>query len=95
MTNTPTSRTTAAFYAQAVISFGIALSAMVFSICYLPLDPWIRGFLGLGTLFLTTSAFSLAKCIRDAQESSGVVARLDQARVEAILADHDPFRPAV
>ena len=28
---------------------------MIFAVLYLPVDPWIRAFLGLGTLFLTTS----------------------------------------
>ena len=49
-------------------------------------------FLGLGTLYLTTSAFTLAKCVRDAQENQAVYARLDQARVDKILSDHDPFK---
>jgi len=93
MTNSPTpSRNTAAFYAQAGISFAIALLAMLFAILYLPVDPWVRAFLGLGTLYLTTSAFTLAKCIRDAQDTQSVVTRLDQARVEKLLAEHDPFR---
>jgi hypothetical protein len=93
MTNTPTpSRNTAAFYAQAGISFAIALLAMLFAILYLPVGPWVRAFLGLGTLYLTTSAFTLAKCIRDAQDTQSVVTRLDQARVDKLLAEHDPFR---
>jgi len=90
-TPTPT-RTTNAFYLQAGLSFGIALLTMIFAVFYLPVDPWIRAFLGLGTLFLTTSAFTLAKCVRDAQESQAVYARLDQARVDRILSEHDPFR---
>jgi len=90
---TPSSRTTTAFYAQAAISFGLALVAMVAAVVYLPVDPWVRAFLGLGTLYLTTSAFTLAKCVRDAQESQTVLTRLDQARVDAILSQHDPFRP--
>ena len=90
---TPSSRTTTAFYAQAAISFGLALVAMVAAVVYLPVDPWVRAFLGLGTLYLTTSAFTLAKCVRDHQESQQVVTRLDQARVDAILAQHDPFKP--
>ncbi len=91
--STPTQhRTTNAFYAQAGISFGVALLSMVVAVLYLPVDPWIRAFLALGTLYLTTSAFTLAKCVRDAQETSSVVNRLDQARVDKILADHDPFR---
>ena len=61
------------------------------AIFYLPVDPWIRAFLGLGTMFLTTSAFTLAKCVRDAQENSYVVTRLDQARIDRILSEHDPW----
>ena len=90
---TPTgSRNTNAFFAQAGISFAISLLAMVFAVLYLPVDPWIRAFLGLGTLYLTTSAFTLAKCVRDAQEEQAVHVRLDQARVDKILSEHDPFR---
>ncbi|WP_109509410.1 YiaA/YiaB family inner membrane protein [Nocardioides speluncae] len=93
--NDPTPpRNTTAFYVQSMIAFGISLSTMIVAILYLPVDGWIRAFLGLGTLFLTTSSFTLAKCVRDAQESQAVVSRLDQARVDKILADHDPFRTA-
>lgn len=91
--NTPNeSKNTNAFYLQAGLSFGIALLTMLFAVIYLPVDPWIRAFLGLGTLYLTTSAFTLAKCVRDAQETQTVVNRLDQARVDKLLAEHDPFR---
>jgi hypothetical protein len=92
MSNPTSSRNTNAFYAQAGISFAIALLTMVFAVIYLPVDPWMRAFLGLGVMYLTTSAFTLAKCVRDAQENQAVYARLDQARVEKILAEHDPFR---
>lgn len=91
--NDPTPpKNTTAFYVQSMIAFGISLSTMVVAILYLPVDGWIRAFLGLGTMFLTTSSFTLAKCVRDNQESQAVVSRLDQARVDKILADHDPFR---
>lgn len=86
------SKNTNAFFLQAGISFAVALLTMIFAIFYLPVDPWIRAFLGLGTMFLTTSSFTLAKCVRDAQENQYVVTRLDQARVDKILAEHDPFR---
>ena len=89
---TTSSKNTNAFYAQAGISFAIALLTMVFAVIYLPVDPWMRAFLGLGVMYLTTSAFTLAKCVRDAQENQSVYARLDQARVDKILAEHDPFR---
>lgn len=86
-----TSRTTTAFYAQAALSFGIALFAVCLGIWNLPIGAWERAFLALGALFLVTSTFTLAKCVRDAQEDQLVAARLDDARVEKILADHDPF----
>jgi hypothetical protein len=90
--NMPNTKTTTAFYAQAGISFAVAICAVVLGICYLPVDPWIRAFLALGSLFLVTSSFTLAKCVRDAQETSVLTTRLDQARVDKILAEHDPFR---
>lgn len=91
--STPTGpRNTNAFFIQAAISFAVALLTMVFAVFYLPVDPWIRAFLALGTLFLTTSSFTLAKCVRDNQDEQSVVTRLDQARVDKLLAEHDPFR---
>jgi hypothetical protein len=92
-TPTPT-KNTAAFYAQSAIAFGCALLAMLAAIYYLPASGWPKAFLALGTLFLVTSSFSLAKCVRDAQESQYVVSRLDQARVDRILADHNPWKDA-
>ncbi len=93
MSTPGTTKTTTAFYAQAALSFGVAMLAVVLGICYLPVGAWERAFLALGSLFLVTSTFTLAKCVRDAQESTLVVSRIDQARVEKILAEHDPFHP--
>jgi hypothetical protein len=91
MTNPTNSKNTTAFYAQAAISFGLALFGMIVGELYLPVDGWIRAFLALATLFLVTSTFTLAKCIRDQQESGSVVSRLDQARLERLLAEFDPY----
>ena len=92
MDTSSTPKNTNAFFLQAGISFAVALLTMIFAIFYLPVDGWIRAFLGLGTMFLTTSSFTLAKCVRDAQEDQYVVSRLDQARVDKLLAEHDPFK---
>lgn len=88
--NSPTKNTNA-FFLQAGISFGVALLSVIVGILYLPVDPWIRAFLALGSLFLVTSSFTLAKCVRDNQENNAVYARLDQARVDKLLSEHDPF----
>jgi hypothetical protein len=42
-------------------------------------------------LYVVTSAFTLAKCVRDRQESASVISRVDQARLDKLLAEHDPF----
>lgn len=94
MATTPHTRTTAAFYLQAVISFAVSICAVAVGIAYLPVGAWIRAFLGLGLLYVVTSAFTLAKCIRDQQEDSAVVKRVDQARLDKLLVDHDPFKAA-
>ena len=87
-----TAKNTTAFAAQAAISFGAALFAMLVAIYFMDADPWVKGFLALGTLYLTTSAFTLAKVVRDMQEDNNTVHRLDQARVDRLLAEHDPFK---
>ena len=89
-----TAKNTTAFAAQAAISFGAALFAMHVAIYFMDADPWIKGFLALGTLYLTTSTFTLAKVVRDMQEDSTTVHRLDQARLDKLLAQHDPYKTA-
>lgn len=92
-TSVPSSpSTTTAFYAQAAISFSVSLVAVGVGVAYLPVDGWVRGFLGLGLLYVVTSAFTLAKCIRDRQENTYLVSRVDQARVDKLLAEHDLFQ---
>jgi hypothetical protein len=93
MTDNPvTSRNTAAYYAQAVASFALALGAVTVGIFKLNTDPWVRAFLGITVLYLTTSAFTPAKVIRDRQEEGQIVNRVDQARLEKMLADYDPLQ---
>lgn len=68
------------------------MGAVIVAIAWLPASGWVRAFFALGVLYLTTSAFNLAKCIRDRQEASSVTSRIDQARLEKLLAEHDPLR---
>jgi hypothetical protein len=89
-----TAKNTTAFAAQAAISFGASLFAMLVAVYFMDTDPWIKGFLALGTLYLTTSTFTLAKVVRDMQEDNTVIHRLDMARLERMIAQHDPFKSA-
>ena len=45
----------------------LAVSAGIF---YLPVGGWIRAFLAVALFYVVTSAFTLAKCVRDAQRSA-------------------------
>ncbi|MFJ4921466.1 YiaA/YiaB family inner membrane protein [Streptomyces sp. NPDC088725] len=93
MTDTPVKQqNTAAFYVQAVASFALALVAVTVGVVRLDADVWVRSFLAIAVLYLTTSAFTLAKVVRDRQEAGQLVSRVDQARIEKILAEHDPFQ---
>jgi hypothetical protein len=84
--------TTTAFFAQAAISFAVSSMALGLGIAYIAADPWVRAFLGIATLYVITSTFTLAKCIRDRQEETAVVSRVDKARLDKLLAEHDPFK---
>ncbi|MFF7857633.1 YiaA/YiaB family inner membrane protein [Streptomyces sp. NPDC007904] len=93
MSDTPVKQqSTAAFYGQAVASFAVALGATAIGIFSLQADAWVRAFLAIAVLYLVTSAFTLSKVVRDRQEAGQIVQRVDQARLEKLLAEHDPLQ---
>ncbi|MET9700310.1 YiaA/YiaB family inner membrane protein [Streptomyces sp. NPDC006529] len=94
MNETPVKQqNTGAYYGQAVASFGVAMGAVALGIYNLEANAWVRAFLGIAVLYLTTSAFTLAKVVRDRQEVTQIVTRVDQARMEKIMTEYDPFTP--
>lgn len=91
MPATPQPKPSPAFFLQAAVSFAVALVAVAAGIAYLPVHGWVRGFLAIGLLYVVTSSFTLAKCVRDQQDANAVASRVDQARLDKILTEHDPF----
>lgn len=83
---------TQAWIAQVWLSFVFSIGATTVGITYLPVDNWIKGCLGMGYLYSLSSAFTLAKTVRDNQEAERLTSRIDEARVEKILADHHPLK---
>ena len=75
-----------------MISFGLSLTVTLVGIAYLHDPRWVRGFLALGLLYVVTSCFTLAKCVRDRQEETAIVSRVDQARLDKLLAEQDLLR---
>jgi hypothetical protein len=91
MSSTPASSPTSAFFVQSVLSFTVSVAAVGLAIVFVPIDPWIRGFLAIGMLYVVTSTLNLAKVVRDRQETSAVLSRVDRARLDKLLTEHDPF----
>ncbi|MGR6921634.1 YiaA/YiaB family inner membrane protein [[Actinomadura] parvosata] len=83
---------TTAFYVQAILSFAVSLTSVVIALVYLPTAGWIKAFLALGLLYVVTSTITLCKVVRDRQELAEVSTRVDQARLDKLLAEHDPFK---
>jgi hypothetical protein len=64
--------TSSAFFLQAALSFVISFAAVGIGIAFLPVDTWVRAFLGIAVLYVVTSTFTLAKCVRDRQEAAAM-----------------------
>jgi hypothetical protein len=84
-----------AWVAQTWISWVIAVGITSMGIWFLPVDIWVKAFMAMGLLFSVGSTFSLAKTVRDQHESESLRKRIDEARVNRIIAEHDPLKPAL
>jgi hypothetical protein len=84
-----------AWIAQTWVSFVVAVGVTAIGIWHLPVDAWIKAFLAMGLLFSVGSALTLAKTTRDMHEATRLTARIDEARVSRLIAEHDPLAPQV
>ena len=83
---------TSAWIAQTYISFFVSISATLIGIFYMPGDTWLKGYLGMGVLFSVASTAGLSKTVRDIEESKTMMSRIDEAKLERLLAEYDPFK---
>lgn len=84
---------TGAWIVQTWLSFAISLTATFLGILYLPgQDNWVKGYLMMGMLFSVGSTVSLSKTMRDLDESKRMLSRIDEAKLERMLAKYDPFK---
>jgi len=84
-----------AWVVQSWLSFAISVLATALGIYALPDDGWVKGFLAMGLLFTVGSSLSLAKTVRDLHDSHRLTARIGEARVTKLIAEHDPLKPAI
>ena len=81
-----------AWIVQTWLSFFISISATSIGIIYLPADLWVKGFMGMGLAFTVGSTVSLTKTQRDIHESKKLTFKVEEARVERILTEHDSLK---
>ncbi|GHG86449.1 YiaA/YiaB family inner membrane protein [Comamonas sp. JC664] len=82
-----------AWVAQTWLSFALSVGVTAVGIWNLPVDIWVKSFLGMGLLFTVGSTFSLSKTVRDQHEMEQLGTRIDEARVSRLLSEHDPLAP--
>ena len=70
-------------WAGFIISFTATLAGLIAA----PLLIWVKGFLGMGILFITVSCFSLAKALRDKHEQDRLINRINEAKAERLLSE--------
>lgn len=74
---------------QTWAAFVLSISMTTFGIVNLPVDNWIKGFMGMGLAFSVGSTFTLAKTTRDLHETKKLTSRIEEAKVEKLLSQHD------
>ncbi|HLO85618.1 MAG TPA: YiaA/YiaB family inner membrane protein [Nostocaceae cyanobacterium] len=89
MQNLGPQKDSSAWVIQTWAAFLLSISMTTFGIFNLPADNWIKGFMSMGLAFSVGSTFTLAKTTRDLHESRRLTARIDEAKVEKLLSQHD------
>ena len=77
---------------QAWASFVLSIAAMSFGIMNLPVDSWVKGYMGMGLAFTVGSTISMSKTTRDNHEARKLIAKVDEARVEKLLSEHHSLK---
>ena len=83
-----------AWIAHTWLAFLLSIVATAAGILFLPIEPWIKGYFGMGLLSTVSSTINLSKTIRDVEESKRMINRIDEAKLERLLAEYDPFASA-
>ena len=82
-----------AWVAVTKIQFGVSVMALTIGLFYLPVEPWIVAYLTMGMLLLVSSTVTLTKTMRDLHEGGRLISKVEEAKLERILAQHDPLVP--
>ena len=67
-------------------SFAASLGMVALGILFLPVDLATRGYMAIGMLMLVQSSITVTKTMRDQHEGTRLHKRIEEARVEELLA---------
>lgn len=67
------------------LSFGLALISTSFGIFFLPLDWWMKGYIGMGVYFCISASISLSKTLRDEHEANKLIKKVSNVQTERVL----------
>lgn len=81
-------RHSSAWLVQVWLAFAFSVGGTSLCIAYLPVDAWMKLSLSMGLGFTVSSTLTLAKTTRDQHESKQLVAKVEEAKVEQLLAQH-------
>ena len=70
------------------VSFMISIIAMLAGVIIAPVDLTVKGFLGMGTLYLVASTFTLSKTLRDEFEGQKLISKLAEAETQKLLKEY-------
>ena len=85
--NTPVLHHSQSWIVFTYVSFVAALAMVVGGIIQMPLDLPMKGYLAMGVVMLIQSCITLTKTIRDNDEASKLVSRLEDAKTKRLLMD--------
>ena len=88
-TNSPQQSHTGAWVTFTYASFAASLGMVALGIVFLPVDLAVRGYMAIGMLMLVQSSIVMTKTTRDQHEGSRLHKRIEEARVEELLAKAD------
>ena len=71
------------------LSFFLSVGAMAVGIYCLPADGWQKGYLGMGLVFTVGATINVSKTTRDLHESKKMIAKVEEAKVEKLLASNN------
>jgi hypothetical protein len=77
----------AAWVAFTYATFLLSLIMIGAGVLFLPIDPWMKGFLGMAVVLLVQSCVTLTKTLRDNAEAEKLLNRIEDAKTERLLMD--------